>query len=35
MKYTKFTSYQGNYGFDEIRARARLISRHLRTTLKV
>jgi hypothetical protein len=34
MKYIKFTSYQGNCGFNEIRARVRLIQRHLRTTLK-
>jgi hypothetical protein len=34
MKYIKFTSYQDNCGLDEIRARVRLISHYLRTTLK-
>jgi hypothetical protein len=35
MKYIKFTSYQGNCGFDEIRARVRLISQSTQDNFKV
>jgi hypothetical protein len=33
MRYIRFLSYQDNCEFAKIRARARLTSRHIRTTL--